>query len=183
MAIDPERLKKAMLKKGFTAKEGGNHTKFILTHRTPGKPAVSTVMSRGGHGKEPFGPRRAAQYRRELGFESIDQLQEYADCTLTEEEYVGILRKQGLLNRKSVGEDICPVVLTGFTLNGLQYDFSYPLTLYPHRDIHGWAVSDDSGFFLASGNSIDDAIDRMCRGIADSFRCPLDRRRMPPLNL
>ena len=102
MTIKPERLKRSMIKKGFAFKEGGNHTKFIFVHTTPGKVPVTTIMSRGGHGKDAIGPALASRMRRELGFDTLEQLERYEECVLTEEEYVDILKANGTLNRRSV---------------------------------------------------------------------------------
>ena len=85
MTIKPERLKRSMIKKGFAFKEGGNHTKFIFVHTTPGKVPVTTIMSRGGHGKDAIGPALASRMRRELGFDTLEQLERYEECVLTEE--------------------------------------------------------------------------------------------------
>lgn len=100
MAIDPERLRKAMMKKGFTAREGGNHTRFALQYSTPGKLPVTTVLSRGGHGKSIIGPALESRMRKELGFDNVEQLRLYAKCDLTEAEYVDVLKRNGTLNRK-----------------------------------------------------------------------------------
>ena len=100
MTLDPERLRKAMVKKGFIAEEGGNHTRYVLRYSTPGKPPIATVLSRGGHGKKDIGPSMESRIKRELGFDTADQLRLYTECRLSEEEYVNLLKRKGLLNRK-----------------------------------------------------------------------------------
>lgn len=100
MAIDPKQLKKALVSKGFLVQEGKRHTRFILRHTTPGKNQIFTVLSRGGHGKDDMGPGLESVIRKELGFEIVQQLRMYAKCDLSEEEYVRILKRRGLLNRK-----------------------------------------------------------------------------------
>jgi len=68
-------LQKALRKKGFIEKEGGRHTKYILTENGK-KKRVMTIISRGKD-KEELGPALVKRIMKQLHFDDSRKFEDY----------------------------------------------------------------------------------------------------------
>lgn len=92
-----EDIQKALKKKGFREKEGKRHTKYIL-YANGKKTRIMVVFSRGKNKKE-LGNDLIKRIQDELHLNDNDKFQDFIECPLTYEDYLEILREQGLIER------------------------------------------------------------------------------------
>ncbi|QDA31507.1 type II toxin-antitoxin system HicA family toxin [Thermococcus indicus] len=88
-------LQKALRKKGFIEKEGGRHTKYILTENGK-KKRVMTILSRGKD-KEELGPALVKRIMKQLHFNDPKKFDDFVKCPLSYEEYLTMLREKKVI--------------------------------------------------------------------------------------
>lgn len=84
-------IDRALKKKGFVEEYGKRHVKYHL--QIDGKlTGISTGMSYGS-GE----PRQTLlhQIKNEMGFDDSDDFENYVDCTMSYEQYVAYLKRNG----------------------------------------------------------------------------------------
>ncbi|MEO1785184.1 hypothetical protein V4762_08960 [Thermodesulfobium sp. 4217-1] len=88
MVIKTEKLKKALLAKGFFSREG-DHTYFYLKHN-------SKIYTKISHGAKEYGDALLSKIKNQLKFNSLDELKSFSECTLKEKDYIEILKDKEL---------------------------------------------------------------------------------------
>jgi len=88
-------LQKALRKKGFIEKEGGRHTKYILTENGK-KKRVMTIISRGKD-KEELGPALVRRIMKQLHFDDPKKFEDFVKCPMSYEDYLTMLREKKVI--------------------------------------------------------------------------------------
>lgn len=96
MAVRKTRaIRQALLSKGFSLREGGNHEKYFLRDQNGKVTAIFTLLSRGSRPRE-YDDRLLGRMARQLKL-SKDQLLDLIDCPLHHAAYMDLLQQQDLL--------------------------------------------------------------------------------------
>lgn len=88
-------VQRALEKKGFQKKEGGRHTKYIL-YVEGKKTRIITVFSRSRDKKE-LGNDLLRRIKKQLHLEENEMFQDFVECPLTYEDYLSVLRQNGVI--------------------------------------------------------------------------------------
>lgn len=94
MEIDVELLEKSLLKKGFT--ENNTHHKTFY-HQYKGK--FTSVYTKISHGAKTYSNDFVSVVKRQLKFNSPNELRDFVSCKISGDEYNEILIKKGVFPR------------------------------------------------------------------------------------
>ena len=94
--IPRDAIAAALSKKWFGSEEGRRHTLFFLTVRGKQYP-VRTFLSRGS-GYKDYDDTLLSQVRKQLCFDTKDQLLRFIDCNMGPEEYVELLIRKSIIH-------------------------------------------------------------------------------------
>ena len=86
-------IESALARKGFVLNAQGDHR--YLTLVVEGR--RTTVRTRLSHGRKDYGDDLLSAVQSQLRLAQKRELLELIDCSLTGEDYVGLLRQQGIL--------------------------------------------------------------------------------------
>jgi hypothetical protein len=87
-------LNNTLLKKGFRIDDGKSHHRFFYLVVDGRKSAVYTYLS---HGQDEYGKPLMAKLRKQLRFPDVESAESFFDCPMTGDEYVDLLKKEGVL--------------------------------------------------------------------------------------
>lgn len=94
MVIKTRDIEKALLSKGFVENRKSHHIFFYFKYRGKIRKGIFTKIS---HGASEYGDSLLKAVKRQLKFESLNDLYLFIECTITEDMYVDILKKRGIL--------------------------------------------------------------------------------------
>jgi hypothetical protein len=94
--IPRDAIATALSKKWFGSEEGKRHTLFFLTIGGKQYP-VRTFLSRGS-GYKDYNDTLLSQVRKQLCFDTKDQLLRFIDCDMGPQEYVDLLVKKRIIH-------------------------------------------------------------------------------------
>ncbi len=94
MNLARTKLEAALSRKGFSSSEGKSHTKWML-HVGGKRTSVVLMLSRGTDYKD-LRNQILGMIRKEMKL-SGEQFQRFVDCPMSQDEYLGILRAQGIV--------------------------------------------------------------------------------------
>ena len=86
-------LRRALEKKGFRSIEGAGHTKFVLVVDGTVQ-SIWTVVSRS---KYDISHNLHSSIARQLRMPNPAYLRRYVECSLSEEDYLSMLRERGVI--------------------------------------------------------------------------------------
>ena len=98
MGLKPSKLRKALNAKGFQQRESGNHEQFIFYYNDE-KTDIWTQMSRGSHGSRELGEPNVNQMKKQMHFETKEQLIQFSVCSFSEDDYIKMLIRNGKLEK------------------------------------------------------------------------------------
>lgn len=92
MPLSPNEIRKGLERKGWKKREG-HHTFYYLkveglTER------IHTYVS---HSAKEYGKKLLGEMKRQLKFDSVEDLQSYIKCEMSHEEYIQMLKEKGLI--------------------------------------------------------------------------------------
>lgn len=94
MELDKKDIEKALKKKGFKSEER-DHT-FWYFHYNGKKTSIFTFTSHGS-GHKTYSGRLIGYLKRQLKFNSSNELRKFVQCPISEEKYIEILKSQGVI--------------------------------------------------------------------------------------
>ncbi len=91
MTFRSEEIAQALLTKGFR-EEQGRHRKFIFYHQGK-RTNIRTMLS---HGSKDIGRDLLSAIKRQLQFDTLEQLQDFINCPMEYDDYVSHLQSKGV---------------------------------------------------------------------------------------
>lgn len=82
-------IENALCSKGF--EKNNTHHRYFRLHHNGKKTGIKTKLS---HGRKEYGDQLLGEMKRQLCFDTNKQLSQFIDCSITQKDYIKILKKK-----------------------------------------------------------------------------------------